>query len=300
MKRRFLSLLAVCTLLFVGLGCIEFERQVMTYRYDRASDSLLIFQDYQGIYGGDNPAKLAGIEASQFQSVLSGGRTFFFANWIFEINLKTLRDLIVDLPDKPSDTVAEDEFNLASLAAAKIFAANCKIENGNLYLNKQGRLSGTQQVKISNLREILPALEEVLKAYFKAEAGKALADHDRQAAVDTMSRAGWKFIELTGNRIILRLPMSEAEYLSSFNKGTEQEFFRKLKAAGISVRHSKGILTVSMGREADDVTRISFSPFTKGYRNNLLKHLHAKDTMEIRKSFNSDQAARKFLEAEPK
>lgn len=301
MARRNLSLIAALALLVSSVGCIEFERQVMTYRYDQKTDTLLIFQDYQGIYGADNPAKLADIEASQFQSVLAGGRTFFFANWIFEINLKNLRDAIVDLPDRSAETVAEDELNLVSLAAAKVFWENCKIENGALYLNSQKRLSGVQRVQISNLRKILPAVEEALKAYFKAQAGQGLEDLGKQQAFELVSRPDWKFIELNGNRIVARFPMSAEEYRSSFEKNDGQsEYFRKLKTAGIDVRHSQGIVTIAMGRATDKRTRISFAPYSKDYRDNLLNHLQKQGAVKIRKSFDSGRAAREFLGVDPK
>ena len=52
MAKRFSSLvLVVCLALLTG--CLEFERQTLTYRYDAKTDKLRIFHSYQGIFGAD-------------------------------------------------------------------------------------------------------------------------------------------------------------------------------------------------------------------------------------------------------
>ncbi len=95
------------TLLRIGLlllacaisGCVEFQEQTMSYRYDKAADELRIFQDYRGIFGGGDGAdstpgtELSGREQGELASVLEGQRTFFFANWIFEYDREAMQTL---------------------------------------------------------------------------------------------------------------------------------------------------------------------------------------------------------------
>ena len=84
MAQRYRStFLVVCLALFTG--CLEFEQQTLTYRYDAKTDTLRIFQSYQGIFGADAKDGLSQDELAQLDSVLTGQRTFFFANWIFEL-----------------------------------------------------------------------------------------------------------------------------------------------------------------------------------------------------------------------
>src|SRR5881409_2309150 len=58
MAKRFPSLVLVaCLALFSG--CLEFEQQTLTYRYDAKTDTLRIFQSYQGIFGADAKDRLS-------------------------------------------------------------------------------------------------------------------------------------------------------------------------------------------------------------------------------------------------
>ena len=296
---QIVRLVAVVVLLIPATGCIEFERQVMSYRYDKKSDTLLIFQDYQGIYGADNPGKLTDNETEQIQSVLDGGRTFFFANWIFEINHQALKDAIADLPDKSAETVAEDELNRVALGGAKLFLANCSIENGDFYRDGKGRLCGVQCVRITNVTRLIAGISEVLKAYVWVEAGKALEDVDAQNTVNRVNSPDWKFISQEGNRFQFRFPMSAEEFHATFKKNDVQiAYFDKVRAAGINMRHADGIHMTTLGSPDERVTTIALSPFTKTYRENLLNHL--RDRLKIRGAYDAAAAARNFLRADPK
>ena len=117
MAKRFPSLvLVVCLALFSG--CLEFEQQTLTYRYDAKTDTLRIFQSYQGIFGADAKDGLSQDELAQLDSVLTGQRTFFFANWIFEYNRDQLREMIGKL--KQPDAQQELKMEPAALARAEI------------------------------------------------------------------------------------------------------------------------------------------------------------------------------------
>src|SRR5919198_2743031 len=89
---RFFPLLPLALL----TGCLEFGKQTMSYHYDKATDTLRIFQDYHGIFGEDAKGKpgegLSAEEQEQLESVLKGQRTFFFSNWIFEYNRQQIEE----------------------------------------------------------------------------------------------------------------------------------------------------------------------------------------------------------------
>jgi len=94
-KRLFPLFSVACLALFTG--CLDFEQQTLTYRYDAKTDTLRIFQSYQGIFGEDTNDGLSPDEIEQLDSVLSGQRTFFFANWIWEYNHDELRQTMDEL-----------------------------------------------------------------------------------------------------------------------------------------------------------------------------------------------------------
>ena len=68
MRRKFLLWLLPIVLL---AGCIEFERQTLTYSYNPATDTLKVFQDYHGIFGADTTNSLSNEELTQFDSVIN-------------------------------------------------------------------------------------------------------------------------------------------------------------------------------------------------------------------------------------
>ena len=84
-------------------SCIEFESEEVAYRYHEAEDALLITLRYEGVFGGakgglDDPVgddvlkadALSEQQVEQIESVLAGGRAFFFSNWISEYNRRAL------------------------------------------------------------------------------------------------------------------------------------------------------------------------------------------------------------------
>ena len=88
-------------------SCIEFEREEIRYRHDVSADQLRMTLTYEGIFGGrgsswslgdqqepHDPKKLTAQQKEQLESVLKGGRAFFFTNWIFEYDSSSLRELL--------------------------------------------------------------------------------------------------------------------------------------------------------------------------------------------------------------
>src|SRR5256885_3355843 len=63
-RPRILRLLALLPMLWLT-GCLEFEDQTLTYRYDARTDTLRIFQDYHGIFGADDTSKMTAEEEEQ-------------------------------------------------------------------------------------------------------------------------------------------------------------------------------------------------------------------------------------------
>ena len=89
MKNRLL-IAPPCLLICCLTGCLEFARQGLFFRHDPTTDTRHIFQDYQGIFGAEDPARLTEAEREQMASVMQQERTFFFRNWITEHNRKRL------------------------------------------------------------------------------------------------------------------------------------------------------------------------------------------------------------------
>lgn len=284
---------AVCLLLITSAftGCIEWEHQVVRYRYDKQTDTLLIFQDYQGIYGADQPAQLSDTEIEQLDSVLRNQRTFFFANWIFEISLNTLEQLQADMRDNSGDSVAEDEERMDMLALLKVVIPNCSIQNGDFYLDDKRRISGVQRVQIRNISKILPRLNDAIRAAFKSEARTKPADVEAQMNYNQVADGKWTFVELQGNQIRVRFPHT-AHFEEQDLKDVDLTEFAK---SGIKISLKNRVTTATIGKQDDRITTIAYDPFNKPYRDNLLKHLKGK--VRIQDSLNVEAVAEQFLAA---
>jgi hypothetical protein len=282
-------MLVVISTLVCFSGCIEWERQILRYRHDSAGDRLLIFQDFQGIYGADNTEGLTDSEIKELESVLAGDRTFFFANWILELNLKAARDLVEDLRFKAADSVAEEELNQKTLTTLQLLCANASIANGGLYLNSLGQLSGTQRVQLNNFSKILSSVEDALRAYYKFDAQRADGDADRQAYYNTVRAEDWRFFSIVGNQLSVKFPLSATEFAKQFKNIKSPA----LKRAGISVSHSDGLARLSVGKARESITTVELDSFEKSYRGNAHEYLQSRES--IPKSFDAAGAARKFL-----
>jgi hypothetical protein len=294
---RLCSRSAVVVLIaLLSTACIEWDRQVMTYRYDRKTDTLLIFQDYQGIYGADQEEQISDSEAKQIKSVLEGERTFFFANWILELNLDSLRDGLVDLRDRSGETVDEDVMLRHLVTVMEMVLKNSEIENGDFYLDGKERLSAVQRVRIRNVSKILPLVNVVLKAYYQSEASKTPEDMDKQTYYNAVRTGDWNFVEFNGNQIRFKFPLSDEEFAESFPQTSDSpNDLAVWKRQGVDISHKNGTVFGWIGRPTDKATRVDRDPFEKTYRDNLRQHLPG--TVKVKKSLNAGKQAREFLAA---
>ena len=86
--------LIACLAVLLLPGCIEFKKQTLVFQHYPGTDTLVIWQHYEGIHGEDNEHGLSETEREQLHSVVNGERTFFFANWIFEYNAQGIDQFI--------------------------------------------------------------------------------------------------------------------------------------------------------------------------------------------------------------
>jgi len=197
-------------------SCIKFERQEMSYRYDKASDELRIFQVYYGIQG--DAAELTPEEIKQMDSVLDGQRTFFFANWIFEYNRAQLEQMLVEGEKASKATPPPAAEELARFAAAKplveLLIANVHVTNGQCFRDGERELCGYQQVTLSHVSTVIAQANTTINAMVLAlppeaeDPAKAALVSGFQAA----ARTGWTWIARSGNALTVRVPMAYAGY----------------------------------------------------------------------------------------
>lgn len=297
----FRKLLPVLTLGLALMGCIEFERQTVTYEHDAKADTLRIHQTYHGIYGADDVAQLSEQEREQLGSVMKGQRTFFFANWIFELNKEAFEKGLAEAAD-PKTNSLEEAYRRAQTNLLALLIANVRVENGKLFLNDRGQPCGTQRVTIRGVSKLIDAGNALLRRGLEVEMKAKETAAERELINAALARPE-PFFALNGQQLRFRWPYPKAE----FDKlGADDEKVQKLIAefvrAGGAMSHENGEIHLRFGR-TDAARETVTLPMAgkESYRGNALAHL--RDTYSLTKDFDPKKDMEAFLgakEAEPK
>ncbi|HSH96192.1 MAG TPA: hypothetical protein VK968_18750 [Roseimicrobium sp.] len=268
-------------------GCIEFATQTLSYRHDEKTDTLYIFQDYQGIFGASKTNGLEPDEIEQLASVVKGGRTFFFNNWITEYNQTTAKEL---LAKEKGEIDKDPEYEAAIRALAGLAVENIRVENVGLYKNKEGQLCGAQRITIQHVSRLLTAVNKTIPY-----AAKELAKEDGKSEAEKQlllkyANSEEPAIQLKGNQIKVRFPLSSADY----HEFTSDKQAAGIRAAGGVIAYRDGILSITLGER--DAKGVSITlPFSeKPYVSNAMTEAGRHG---IKESFDAKQTAALFLAA---
>lgn len=290
MLRKLLLFLA----LGLGLtGCIEFERQTMSYQHDAAADTLRIHQTYHGIYGADDVARLSDAERDQLSSVMKGRRTFFFANWIFELNIEAFRAGLAEAAAPKSNSL-EEAHRRATTNLLTLLIANVQIENGKFFLNEQGQPCGTQRVTLRNVSKLLTAGNALMRKALEVEMKGKETAAERELINRSLARPE-PFLALTGQQLRFRFPLSATEFdqLGADDEKLKRFFAEFVRLGGV-MQHEHGELHVRFGRpDARRETVTLPMAGKKSYVGNALPHL--REAHGLAGGFRAEQDAEDFL-----
>ena len=286
-------------------SCIEFESEEVVYRYDKTEEALLVTLRYEGIFGGTkggfaNPgggdvltaAALSEQQVEQIESVLAGGRAFFFSNWISEYNRRALVEALKGSNPSPGG-VGKPEKKLM-----RALLDDVKVENIGFYLDEDKRLCGTQTLRVANLDKLLVAANKMIARQLQAklpemreERAKDPKDAPSFESIDGLEKAienRFSFLVREGNRLRVQFPMSRDDF-----QHIEEETGRSLPD-GVRLGYSQGLVTFEMGViEAAEVI-LRKKCFT-GYRPNVLNYLRGKHPQLLIKPETVEPALAAFL-----
>jgi len=292
--------LAILFLTFSLGGCLEFERQTLSYHFDKASDSLRLFQDYQGIFGGDakgDPEKpLTAKEVTQLESVLKGQRTFFFQNWILEFNRAELEEELADLkdPEQPAGKGMPPEGIAKLEKLLQLLLDNVRIENGPFYLDPQKKLCGVQSVTISHVSSVIAAINECAPFLMQEYAMNDDVPPADREAVSRFVKASRRCVELEGNALTVRWPMAQGSYDEVFGtKAGEPAWSAEMKKAGVGMVFADEVVTWKLGKQDDEITRLTLPCSEEVYTSNALDPAGRQHV--VRETFDPVAAANEFL-----
>lgn len=298
MRTKIASLFSIA-LLFLLCGCLEFEEQSMSYRYDEKTDTLYIFQDYRGITtlsGG----RLSADEVQQLESVLKTERTFFFANWILEYNREALLEHRKELKNPPADEASKltEEERKKYVELLDLALANVKVENGPFYFDAEKRLCGVQKVTVQKLSELIRSANSIIplavKDSIKDEENVAL-----KAELLNMLVKRKEFVWLDKNTLNWVWPMTQADYGKNFGVGGEEKHaLEAFKHSGGRIEFNDNEVHFQIGATTDRITTLTKSVAKeekdyKGYKPNVVDEVRKRAV--ILEKFDVEAARREFL-----
>ena len=295
MAKRFIScFLLACLVLLTG--CLEFEQQTLTYRYDAKTDMLRIFQVYKGIFGADGNDGLSKDELEQVDSVLTGQRTFFFSNWIWEFNRNALRETMDELK-KPS-AQQESKMEPAALVRAEtllnLVLENVSVENGPFYLDQQGKLCGVQRVTVKQCSKIIAAANPVIRDYLKVEAAKDDTSAENRSLYLKSAERQREYIKIDGNQFRLTLPFPRQDYEKTFGpNASDTRMIEQFKRCGGKISFAKDELSLIAGEPTNTTASVTLSDSTKPYVPNALETVKKRASIELQ--FDAEAAAKRFV-----
>jgi hypothetical protein len=291
--------LITCLAVLLLPGCIEFEKQTLVFRHYPETDTLVIWQHYEGIHGEDQEHGLTETEREQLHSVVNGQRTFFFANWALEYSDTIIDGNIKSLQDELNEGIepkAAADIARQMLAFAKLIKKSVTIKNGPFYLNEQKRLSATQQVTIRNIGKIIResnALFHVTnlqgdEVFTRFEEGDPNIE-----LLEKSAHAKMKYVILKGQQLQFRWPMTA----ENFRKGLKDKEVAKAIAlarkAGVTIRHKDNLLIITAGKVKATDTFVSIPLPDVAFQPNATDAVSERYGLAI--DFDAAKARAKFL-----
>jgi len=279
-------------------GCIDFEKQTMTYRNFPKADTLVIWQQYEGIFGEKEKNGLSDKELEQLHSVRTTQRTFFFGNWITEYGEAMVAEIIEDLQKqlKQADPEQDPAVLRQGIALGRLLQKSVKIKNGPFYLNAQGKLSATQEVTLSNVRQIIQLANHLIRETISQDIarGDLAADDDKyRHLLEKSVENRMEYIALDGQRLRYRWPMTAAMFRKEIKGDEAAAMIAQFRKAGGTVRHANDLMTVELGKLDGGVTSLIMTFQKKEYLANALKPVAAK--YGINRQYKPEQARADFF-----
>jgi len=193
--RRIVSLPLFLILSALG-GCLEFDAQQITMRYDVQRDRIDALIVYRGLFAENNTvsssANPVGVALADLQKVLDRGQAFFWCNWPLAIDL------------------------VESDAATAELAMHVEVEHGGLYTDPMGVLNGYQFLRVVRVGEFVRKLNTMLELLVQGAMMGGFRgiefDRDTREIVTEFLREGKKMVVIEPGRVELRLPLSKRDF----------------------------------------------------------------------------------------
>lgn len=249
---------------FVLQGCVAFERQTIVYRYDVERDELRMLMIYEGIYGKN------ANDYSELRSVLLRPRAFFFDNWILEYDRDLWVEMLAEL-DHERNTKSK-AYEAAYRRLIELTLDNVRVDNGTFYLNNAGKLSGYQQVTITNISELASAVNGFVNAtliHGELELEDILSSQSA-AMILNAAYTGHRWVEIDEGELRIRIPLANHDYEQFRLEVKDDTQWQRFSKAGLRETYIGGVVEFAFGGYGHSQTTISMDVFDGPYIPNML------------------------------
>ena len=306
-------------------SCIEFESEVIRYHHDASADELRMTLNYEGISGGvgykgpadkepGNPNKLSSRQVEQFESVIKGGRAFFFENWLFEYDRSSIQEFLKTI--RKGDV---DHDDLVFVEPWKAFLQtvldHVELTNLGFYLNENQRLSGTQTLVIKDFSNFLEITNEMIrrlvvnridKELRKVESGETDEEDgpspETVALITNACKKKHNFLQIKKGILVVRVPLGKWEYLKFRNGILEKEPDPEeiisetlpLPITGTKSFYEDKMLTLVLGDGKQGINILT-KKCHSGYSPNALRYIRKNHPALLRDEAKITSTAKGFL-----
>jgi len=203
------------SILLLLAGCLEFDAQEITFRYDQKNDRIDALVVYRGLFvesgsgSSDKPNEKA---LADLDEAIAHGEFYFWCNWPLRV-------------DPVKDT-----------GPGAALLPHLQVEVGGLFTDPKGVLCGYQFVRIEQAGAFLKKLNTMLEIGVQAVLVSGFAgrgenhkfDDDTREAVREFLRSGEKMLAIEAGRIELRMPCSAKDH-RYFKQQLEATLLREMR-----------------------------------------------------------------------
>jgi len=290
MKRLILVLAVALGSLLTLSGCVEWERQTVTYRYHPDRDELRMLIVYDGVYSAGSLS--SGID--QLRTVLARPRAFFFDNWISEYD----RDAWVRLASEPAAEDMPEDLADAMEAVVDHMLDDVRVMNGAFYLNGNNELAAYQRLTLTHVSEFVAAVNTLVNAavvHGEVDAGDFGFSADYS---DTLLRdaawSGHEWLTLDAGEFSLHVPVTFDDYVAMLEASSETGL-AWLRDAGVGISHASSTLAVRLPASGGSHSTLSLPVFPRAYKPNLVEFVEDEALMSPRPDLEA--LSRRFVDA---
>jgi hypothetical protein len=199
-------LLGAVLLALAAAGCLEFDKQTIYFEHDQAKDRLIMVIEYGGLYAQKENGQVDVAQArQQLDEAVKDREAAFFGNWPWLWSSSRIRQQMADPKQQDPDMTQSERDKLKRLTDL------VTVLNAGFYTDAAGRACGAQVVVVEPVTEALDLINGAINEQVLSEAGQEPADKQSEFGrlAAEAARNGHRWVELDGNSLTVRLPMTE-------------------------------------------------------------------------------------------